>query len=385
MTYEQDETPVPPEMLMQRLAELEAEAAEQPVEEAWLYEAPEDDELPFVSVVIAVRNEEGFIARCLHALSTQDYPRDRYEVIVVDGQSTDGTAAEVREMVMVYGLPETFKTNPRQTTATGRNLGIASAAGDVIILVDGHTRVDKSFISASVKALQDSHADCAGGPITTRGHGVVGRAIALAMASPFGVGDASFRTLANDADARAIWTDSVAFGAYRRDVFARLGGFAEDVDYGEDDEFNYRLRESGGRILLSPAIKATYYCRDSLDGLLRQYWRYGLAKAEVLHRHPQRLRPRHLVPSALVVALGGGALLGMVRRRFALIAVLAGGAYAAANAIATLRIARDGNEQEERYLPLAFAAMHFGAGAGMLAGFWRILTRRKEQQHDRRD
>jgi GT2 family glycosyltransferase len=288
-------------------------------------------------------------------------------------------------MVLTYSLPESFRTNPRQTTATGRNLGIASAGGDVIVLVDGHTRVDKSFISASVKALQETGADCVGGSITTRGHGVVGRAIALAMASPFGVGDASFRTLANDADAKPVWTDSVAFGAYRREVFARLGGFAEDIDYGEDDEFNYRLRENGGRILLSPSIKATYYCRDSLGGLLRQYWRYGEAKAEVLQRHPHRLHARHLVPSALILTLTGGALLGIFQRRFAMLAVLAGGAYAAASALATLRIAREGNRQEARYLPLAFAAMHFGAGAGMLAGFWRILTGRGRTGHDRRD
>jgi hypothetical protein len=166
-------------------------------------------------------------------------------------------------------------------------------------------------------------------------------------------------------------TDSVPFGAYRRDVFERVGNYAEDMNRGEDDEFNYRLRATGGRIVLSPEIRSVYYCRDTLQGLARQYWGYGLAKAGVLGRHPERMRPRHLVPSALVVALGGGALLAMLNRRFAWIPSVAGGAYAVAAGIASWRIASMGNTQEARYLPAAFACIHLPAGAGMLVGLVR--------------
>src|SRR5690606_677743 len=142
-------------------------------------------------------------------------------------------------------------------------------------------------------------ADVAGGPIETRGHGAIGRAIALAMSSRFGIGDTAFR----DPSASLQETDSVPYGAYRRSVFERVGNLAEDIDRGEDDEFNYRVRDAGGRIVLSPEIRSTYYCRDTFPALARQYWNYGIAKAEVLRRHPGRLRARHLVPSALVAAL----------------------------------------------------------------------------------
>ena len=322
---------------------------------------------PFVSVIIPVLNEEGFIGRCLQSLAAQDYPRELTEIIVLDGGSTDGTEYETQKTAESANLTVFFAPNPKRTTAAGRNLGLTLAHGDVIIHLDGHTRVPPDFISANVRVLQETGADAAGGPIETRGHGIVGRAIALAMSSSFGIGDTAFR----HADAGLQEADSVPFGAYRRDVFERAGNYDETMNRGEDDEFNYRLRATGGRIVLSPEIRSTYFCRDSLDGLARQYWRYGLAKAAVLGRHPRRLRARHLIPSALVVALGGGTLLTLLDRRFGWIPALAGGAYAAAAGLASWRIASKGNGQEARYLPAAFACIHLPAGAGFLVGLIR--------------
>src|SRR5690606_19016697 len=137
----------------------------------------------YVSVIVPMRNEEGFASRCLQALAAQDYPRERFEVIAVDGNSTDGTTREVREMVLAYGVSDVFKTNPQETTTTGFNLGLQMAGVEVTIKDNGHTSVDHDFISQSVHKLIESGADAVGGPIRTRGHGVVGRAIALAMAS----------------------------------------------------------------------------------------------------------------------------------------------------------------------------------------------------------
>jgi succinoglycan biosynthesis protein ExoA len=338
-------------------------------------------DVPFVTVIIPVRNEEGFIGRCLQAVAAQDYPHDRFETIVLDGGSTDGTEHEVELTAQNAGLTVFYAPNPKHTAAAGFNLGLTLAHGDVIVRLDGHSRANKDFLSASVRVLLSTGADAVGGPIETRGHGEVGRAIALAMSSPFGIGNTAFR----DANAGLQETDSVPYGAYRRDVFERVGNLAEDIDRGEDDEFNYRLRDAGGRIVLSPEIRSTYYCRETLQDLATQYWNYGLAKAAVLQRHPKRLSPRHLIPSALVLAIGGGFLLGGVSKWLGRIALLATGAYAATNALATLRLARD-NKREARYLPLAFACIHLPAGAGMLAGFARnFLSRSQPAAHEAHD
>jgi glycosyltransferase involved in cell wall biosynthesis len=331
-------------------------------------------EQPFVSVIVPVRNEEGFIGRCLTALAQQDYPRERFEVIVVDGESTDSTDSEVRTTAEMQQLTVLFVPNPRLTTASGLNLGLAHARGDVIVRVDGHTRVATSFLSAAVRALRETGADAVGGPIETRGLGTTGRVIALAMSSPFGVGDNAFR-----AGETAQWTDTVPFAAYRRDVFERAGFFDESMNRGEDDEFNYRLRAAGGRILLTPEIRSVYYGRDSFSGLAKQYWGYGNAKAAVLLRHPRRLRWRHLVPSALVLALAGGPLLALIARRFVWLTALAGAAYGAAMGLATWRVSKQGDGRDARLLPLAFACIHLPAGAGMIAGLLRRRGRKRDE------
>jgi glycosyltransferase involved in cell wall biosynthesis len=324
------------------------------------------DALPFVSVLVPVRNEAGYIGPCLQALARQDYPRERFEVIVLDGESTDSTAAEVEATAHALGVPDVLLTNRRRTTATGLNLGLSVASGSVIVRVDGHCEVDADFLSRSVEALERSGADAVGGPIRTRGRGPVGEAIALAVSSPFGVGDAAFRH-----SQREQWTDSVAFAAYRRDVFDRIGRFAEDIERGEDDDFNYRLRDRDGRILLTPAIGSVYHARASYTGLARQYWAYGLAKAKVLERHPGRFRPRHLVPSALVLALAGSALLAPFSRcaRLGLRAVVLG--YGAANLVASAQVASRSGARHLPFLPAAFASVHLAAGAGFLVGWWQ--------------
>ncbi len=331
-------------------------------------------ELPFVSVLMPVRNEERYIGPCLQALAQQDYPRERFEVIVLDGESGDRTAEEAADAARAFGVPDVFLTNKRRTTATGFNLGLTVARGDVIIKVDGHTLVDPAFISAGISALIASGADAVGGPIASKGRGPVGQAIALAVSSPFGVGDAAFRHSKTEQ-----WTDTVPFGAYRREVFDRIGPFAEDVDRGEDDEFNYRLGESGGRILLTPRISSIYYARSTYADLWRQYWGYGLAKARVLERHPARLRWRHLVPSAFLTSLAGAWLLGYVNPRLRPLLPSIASTYACANLAASLSIAARGRHWRILpFIPPAFATIHLAAGTGLIAGFLRRVL------HDRR-
>lgn len=347
-------------------AQLTSEAGPEPhIEERPPFEGT------FVSVIVPVRNEEGFIGACLQALAQQDYPREGYEVIVLDGESSDGTAREAAEAAAMYGVPDMFLTNRLRTTATGLNLGLSVARGDVIIRVDGHTQVDPHFISESVKALEESGADAVGGPIRTKGRGRIATAIALAMSSPFGVGDAAFRY-----SDREQWTDSVPFAAYRRSVFERLGGFEPDILQGEDDEFNYRLRDAGGRILLTPRIRSVYYARSSYAALARQYWNYGLAKAQVLERHPRRLRWRHLVPSTLVAVLTVSALLAPLDRRFTALFSLTANTYAGATLIASVRVASRGHWRFLPLLPPAFVCIHLPAGAGFLVGLARRVLKR---------
>ena len=315
---------------------------------------------PFVSVLVPVRNEERYVERCLYALAAQDYPRDRFEVIVLDGQSSDSTPEIVARFAAESTLDLRQVANPRRLPAAALNIGLSLARGDVIVRVDGHAAVAADFLRRSVDALEATGADCVGGAITSEGDTFAGRAIALAMSSRFGVGSAAFRTGGEGP------ADTVAFGAYRRDVFERIGGFAEDLERGEDDEFNYRLRDAGGTIVLVPEIRSSYTVRGDFPSLWRQYYGYGRAKPEVLRRHPAQMRLRQLAPPAFVSALGFAGIAAIFGRPGPLKRVVA--LYTLAATIASLPLALRHGRRLLLPLICAFACLHVSYGLGFLAG-----------------
>ncbi len=325
--------------------------------------------LPFVSVIVPMRNEERHIEGCLRCLAAQDYPKDRFEVLVVDGGSTDGSRRVAEDVARETGLPLRLLSNPGRSTPCGLNVGIAQARGELIARVDAHAEVAPRFLSESVSVLLKSDADAVGGPIRSAGDGLVGGAIALAMSSPFGVGNAAFRYSQEEQ-----YTDTVAFPTYRRNVFDRVGLFAEDLEWGEDDEFHYRLNDAGGRILMTPRVASIYFTRSSLGGLARQYFRYGRVKVEVLRRHPRQTRLRQLVPGAFVLGLAATGALATLRGLFVLPLAALAGAYGLASLAASLRATGRGDRRYLPVLPVAFACLHVSYGLGFLVGLARTAA-----------
>jgi succinoglycan biosynthesis protein ExoA len=326
------------------------------------------ESVPFVSVIVPMRNEERYIEGCLRSLLAQNYPSDRFEVLVVDGGSADHSRALAENFVGPSSPEVRLLDNPARTTARGLNTGLGAARGEFIARVDAHASVRPDFLSQSVAALEASGADVVGGPISTVGNGLTGGAIALAMSSPFGVGDAVFRY-----GQQEQWTDTVAFATYRRGLFDRLGLFADDIDRGEDDEFHYRLGEAGGRILLRPAIGSTYYARSSFPEVFSQYFSYGQAKVEVLRRHPGRARLRQLVPAAFVSTLLASAVVAPRGGAWALPLLAVSGAYATASLAASTMVAARRGWRYLPLLPLAFACLHVGYGLGFLTALAGLI------------
>lgn len=330
------------------------------------------DRAPFVSIIVPMRNEERYIEACLSSLLAQDYPAGHFEVLVADGRSSDRSRALAESYAGGDSPQVRLLDNPKRTTASGLNVGLRAARGEIVVRVDAHAVVEPDFLSQSVTALEASGADAVGGPIRTVSRGLIGEAIALAMSSPFGVGDAAFRH-----SQREQWTDTVPFAAYRRGLFERAGLFAEDIERGEDDEFHYRLREDGGRILLTPAIRSTYYSRSSLPGVFWQYFSYGRGKVEVLRRHPSQARLRQLVPGLFVSALVGSAVFASRGGRCALPLVAVSGAYTGASLAASVSVAARRGWRHLPLLPLAFACLHVGYGIGFLTALVGLLVGRR--------
>ena len=329
---------------------------------------PMTQDLPLVSVVIPVRNEAGFIARNLDAVLAQDYPPDRLEILVADGMSEDGTRDIVREYhsngAKHGGAAVELVDNPERIMPTGTNAAIRRARGDVILLLGGHASLPRDYIRACVDELLRSDADCVGGAMVSVGEGPTGEAIAAAMSSPFGIGNSGFRTGAPGEGARPA--DTVPFGAFRRRVFERIGLFNPNMVRHQDYELNYRLRQSGGTILLLPSLRATYHVRPSLQSLARQYWQYGIWKGRFVRNHPDSLRPRHLAPSMLVLAfvVTTIAALFLPAARIAWLVLLAAYAAFLLLAVFTMR----GRLAWDRLLrlPVVIMILHMGYGSG----FW---------------
>jgi hypothetical protein len=140
----------------------------------------------------------------------------------------------------------------------------------------------------------------------------------------------------------------------------------EDLEGGEDDEFNYRLREAGGTILLLPQARAHYTVRGDIRALWRQYFRYGRAKPEVLRRHPSQAQARQVVAPAFVAALGYtsfGAILGRAGGLKLLI-----GVYTLSATLASLVLAIRHGWRHFPPLPAIFACLHVSYGLGFFAG-----------------
>jgi succinoglycan biosynthesis protein ExoA len=337
--------------------------------------------MPMVSVIMPVRNEACYIQRSLDAVLTQNYPPDRLEILIVDGMSTDETRKVIQQTLGHSSNASRFQRasvqfldNPSRFAPFALNIGLHHAQGEVIILVGGHCEIAPDYVHRCVELLEKTGADCVGGPLVTAGDTHMARGIALAQSSFFGVGGVAFRTRRN----RPGYVDTVAFGAYRRQVFDRLGKFDEELVRNQDDEFNFRLTQSGGKIWLDPSIRSTYYSRASLGRLWHQYFQYGLYKVRLIQKRNGVPSWRHLVPATFVLALLGSLALALTTRQ-PLWGVSVAGPYLLADLLVTFWTARR-DWRTLPVLPLAFTTIHLAYGLGFLWGLWRWWGKWKRKQ-----
>jgi glycosyltransferase involved in cell wall biosynthesis len=324
---------------------------------------------PFVSIIVPVYNERGSIAACLDSLLNQTYPSDSFEVIVVDGGSTDGTLDELHHWLSSLSVERKrlflVADNPLRTAASSMNKGIGLARGSIIARLDGHARASSQYLEALVSLLAaDATAWCVGPVLDTEGHGRVGRAISHAQASAIGVGNASFRTGAEVDE----YVDTVAFGAYWRCVFDRIGLFDETLIKNQDDEFNGRVIRAGGKIRLSSRASVTYGCRDTWRSLARQYFAYGFYKPLVAVRLRRPATFRQFAPVALVGVL-------LVASLDILFGRPVRGASVILSYVGLLSIC-SGWRTDLRRSAVAAAIMHVSYGAGYWAGVGHVLRKR---------
>ncbi|MEO1064267.1 MAG: glycosyltransferase family 2 protein [Actinomycetota bacterium] len=318
------------------------------------------DRWPSVSVVMPVRDEAADLTAAVEAVLSQEYP-GHLDVCLAVAPSADGTedvAARLAEDERVSVVP-----NPPGVTPAGLNAAIRATSGEVVVRVDGHAELSPGYVRRAVETLGRTGAANVGGIQRAVGQTPFEEAVALAMTSRFGVGDAKFHYGGAEGP-----TDTVYLGVFRREALEAVGGFDETLVRNQDYELNWRLREAGGIVWFDPELWVTYRPRGSLRALARQYSEYGRWKAEVVRRHPRSLRWRQLVPPATVLGIAGGVLVMPWRRVGAAPLV----AYLAAVMAAATGSGRTWAERCR--LCTVFPAMHLAWGSGVLL---TLATRRR--------
>lgn len=336
-------------------------------------------ELPLVTVVMPIFNEESYIEACLTNIFAQDYPMDKLEIIIADGMSTDRTRAIIQKIIdgdcspgsqKKYGQlnakPQiTLLDNPKRIVSTGLNLAILQAKGEIIIRIDGHTLIESDYVAQCVLALQRTQVAGVGGPMISRGRGYMAEGIAIATSTPFGIGNSTYRTSRYFKEQPV---ETTHMGAYWKKALLDVGLFDEKLVRHQDYELDYRIRHRGGTVLLSPHIRSHYYVRGSLQKLWRQYLQYGFWKGRFLRRNPLSLKWRHTVPPLLVLSLLVGGLGAMINPIGKIIFSAEVVLYLIFILIGVL--VSCGKEKLKYFpiLPLIFFCLHFSWGSGVWLG-----------------
>jgi GT2 family glycosyltransferase len=329
--------------------------------------------LPFVSVIIPMRNEQAWIDRCLGSVLGQDYPRDRMEVLVADGLSTDASARMLAELAERDPRVRVVE-NPGLIVPTGLNLLIAAARGDIIARIDAHTVLGADYLRRGVELLERTGASNVGGPMICRGGSPIADAIAVAMGSRFGIG-ATFHFATGEVDC-----DTVYMGMWPRRVFEEVGLFDEEFVRNQDDELSYRIRKSGGRIVCSPAMKSLYQNRESWKTMAGQFWQYGVWKVRVLQKHPRQMSIRHFVPPAFQAGVALSLLVGVVWQPALWTGLAAVALYT--GVIGAVAASGPGDLAAKARLGLALVLIHQCWANGFLVGLKRFAGRWGEKSRE---
>jgi len=327
--------------------------------------------LPFVSVIIPSYNEEKFITSVLDNVVEQDYPHERLEVFVVDGNSRDKT----RELIQMKAKEHPFihlLNNEKQYVPFALNLGISRSKGEVIVIMSSHSLYPLNYVSSLVEALFKLDADNVGGVLinTATNTSLKPTAIAKVISSLFGIGNAYFRI----GSKHIKEVDTVPFGCYHRSVFERIGVFDEELIKNQDDEFNARLIQHGGSIYLIPEIKITYFTRESVKALWRMFFQYGFFKPLVNLKLKQPASIRQFFPPVFVLFLFL-AFPGSYFSPLIFYSLIAGGSiYILANLFFTLKIMLETRRPLLLFfLPWLFLVLHLAYGWGYLIGVVKFV------------
>ena len=339
------------------------------------------NKIPLISIIIPCRNEERFIGKCLDSILNQNYPKDKLEILVVDGMSEDNTRNKIEEIKNRHQDKDIrILDNPDKITPKAMNIGIKSSKGDIVVLVCAHGFLDKEFLKWNVYHFNKiKKADAVGGKLSAISEDkLLSKAISFVSDSVFGSGGVRYRQRTNNGFIR----DTLPFCAYRKESFDKFGMIDESFLRGQDGELNLRILKMGGLIYFSPKIKSYAYSRPSICGFCKQQFQYGYFKVKIAQKLGMMSVFRQYVPAIFVLSLILSGILGIFFQPFFYLLIIILLAYLLLNIVFSLEIAF---KKGFKYLPasiVTFFVLHFGYGLGFLKGIFDFLILKKKVKKD---
>lgn len=324
---------------------------------------------PFVTALITTRNEEEFINKCLDSLIANDYPKNKLEILVIDGISKDKTQKIVKEYSKKYSFIKLIE-NPKIITSAGWNIGIKQAQGEIIVIFGAHATYSPTYISKSVKHLQDYNADAVGGALKAipANNTLIAKVIALSLSHVFSSGP-SYRSIN-----KIAWVDTVFGGCYKKEIFQKIGFYNQNLVRSSDMDFNIRLKKGGGKILFAPDIVTNYYPKSTFKEFFRHNIRDGIWAIYPLKFRASLFKFRHLAPLFFVLSILISAIIALFLPLFTYVFIGILTIYFLTSLSFSLQIAA--KEKEITLIPfliISFAIRHFGYGIGSVIGLIKLL------------
>jgi glycosyltransferase involved in cell wall biosynthesis len=333
-----------------------------------------------ISVIVSCRNEIRHIRTFLACLFHQDLRGLEMEVLVADGMSEDGTRQVLDEYDKKCSVLRVID-NPEKIASTGLNYAIWEAKGEIILRMDAHSIYAPDYVRTCVEVLHETNAENVGGPALTRAEGYIPEAIAHSFHVPFAVGGAKFRDPDYEGPA-----STVPYGCWRKSTLNAVGLFDPELVRGQDDELNFRIRSTGGKVWQSPKIVSWYQPRSSLSALFRQFFQNGFWKVAAVRKHHRPASFRNLAPATALLAgiflllsaeaarvLRMGSLHAGLSKIICILAAL----YLAASFTSAFWVARREGWKFLPVLPFVFVTYQLPYALGFLAGLFHRTASRK--------
>jgi glycosyltransferase involved in cell wall biosynthesis len=316
-----------------------------------------------ITVVIPCFNEFDYIKICLDSLLNQTIKKDIYELIVVDGFSSDGT----REILAVYKNKTSnilIIENGKRVTSSSCNSGIRNARGAFIAICGAHNKYNADYLENCLKLMgQHPEVDCVGGPVISQGTNTFSKSAAIALSSLFGIGNAKHRF--NNSEGIGLVSQ---YPFFRKSIFNKIGLYNENLRLNEDDEFFYRIKRAGIKTLISPTVKSIYFVRSSPKRLFKQFYNYGYWRWKVFREHGVTFAARQLIPSIFIIAIIILAALGVIVQSV-MVATTVPLLYFLILMLQSFITMIRKELKVAAYFPISVIILHFSYGLGFIRAF----------------